>query len=282
MRGHETFGRARWILCGGLGALGVAGAIAGCSDGSQIQAVDDLGSDLATGVGADARDTHAPVDTATSAETLAETASETVTETTTGTSGDATPTDSAPPLDTAPGDVSKPSDIEVVETTVAPETEAETTPAETEVLPVGGEDCTDPPLLIDDDHDGHYDTFADVGALSHLRDDYDALACGITDPKLNGDAKADAVWRFVAPADGEYRISLLSDTNIDLILYVFDAAACGTTCLAFDDRGGAADIDSLTLTLTKDQAVSIVVDGKAAWHAGAYIVDVFACGASCD
>ena len=278
--GHERHGRARrnlgaWGAWGAwLGAVGAFGAIVGCSDGSQIQTVDDLGSDIA----ADARDTHAPADTTTSAETVA-TSAETV--------ADSTPADSAPPLDTSPSEVSKPSDVEVAdevdETTVPPETVvADTMPAETEVLPVGGEDCTDPPLLTDDDHDGHYDIFADVGALSHLRDDYDALACGITDTKLNGDAKADAVWRFVAPSDGEYRVSLLSDTNIDLILYVFDAAACGTTCLAFDDHGGAADIDSLVLTLTKDQAVSIVVDGKAAWHAGAYIVDVFACGASCD
>lgn len=144
-----------------------------------------------------------------------------------------------------------------------------------------GDDCAHPHALADDDHDRHYDALGDIGAAAGLADDLDARACDLDDARVNGEGKADEVWRFTAPGAGDYRVSVLADTNIDVHFYLLDAATC-TTCLGADDTGGVGDIDSRVVTLAAGDAIAIVIDGKRSAHAGAYIVDVYACEGACE
>ncbi|MFO0749780.1 MAG: hypothetical protein U1F43_29530 [Myxococcota bacterium] len=213
-------------------------------------ASDATAADSATG-GTDA-DTATPDDTVTPADTV--------------TSAD---TSVAPDTTVAPD--SSPADTTVADTAVAPDTSQ----------PKAGESCDNAVALADGDGDHHFDALGSVGATSGLADDYDATACGETSASTTGAGQRDEVWRFVAPTSGEYVVSALADTNIDVILYVFADGACGSECKDFDDSGGVADIDELRLTLAAGDVIDVVVDGKASAHAGSYLVDVYDCGGTC-
>ncbi|MFT7626122.1 MAG: hypothetical protein ACI9WU_005315, partial [Myxococcota bacterium] len=75
-----------------------------------------------------------------------------------------------------------------------------------------------------------------------------------------GAGSRDEAYRFEAPADGEYEVTL--DAQFDSALYaVTDCDAVGTSCLAADEIAGNPSLETLTLTLTAGQVVFVVVDG---------------------
>lgn len=163
----------------------------------------------------------------------------------------------------------------------APPTETDAAPPDADPPGPEGDDCARPHALADPDQDRHWDALGDIGAAAGLADDLDGRVCDLDDPQVNGEGKVDEVWRFVAPGTGSYLVSVLSDTNIDVHFYVLDAATCGA-CLGASDTAGAADIDRLVVDLAAGDAVAIVVDGKRSAHAGAYIIDVYACEGVCE
>lgn len=257
---------ALWVVCSSALVLGA------CSEDAPGGQGEDAGADALFDPGDGAvADTRAAPDTV-AADTTGPIDARGTAEPDTALPADAAPdtadTADARPADTAPSD------------SAGADGASEDAVSDAQIAPPTGDGCADPRVLVDPDHDGHYDEVGDVGADAGLTDGLDATACGLTDPASNGAGKEDEVWRFTAPRAGEYQVSVLADTNIDVFFYVLDGAKCDV-CLASNDSGGAADIDQAFLTLAAGQVIAIVVDGKANAHAGAYIVDVYDCEGDC-
>jgi hypothetical protein len=83
-------------------------------------------------------------------------------------------------------------------------------------------------------------------------DDNEPVGCGLS---LGA---SDTTVEFTAPADGDYTFDTFG-SSFDTILYALDA--CGGTELACNDDAGFLRQSELTLTLTADETVILVVDG---------------------
>ena len=80
------------------------------------------------------------------------------------------------------------------------------------------------------------------------------------DPSCGLGGSEDYGYLFTAPADGMYTFDT-NGTGHDTVLHVIDGAVCGGMELDCDDDGGIGLQSEITLMLTQDQQVVVMVDG---------------------
>jgi|GEM_PF-1416032 len=123
------------------------------------------------------------------------------------------------------------------------------------VPPPPGDTCADPGVLPYNAGSGVF-----VGDTTTFANDYDASGCN--SPTFDGGGSYDAIHQFTAGSAGDYTFELTSNTQFDGILYILAGPDCNgaAACLGYDDvitDGG----ESVTVTLTDNEVVWVVVDG---------------------
>ncbi len=127
----------------------------------------------------------------------------------------------------------------------------------------------------------------DIGPASGMTAAVSAAAC---DAFVTGGSAPDAVWRFAAPSDDVYEVTVTPQASgVDLMLYAFDEESCTTGCVAFADEGHADATDGverIELTTTAAQVFYLVVDAWGPTYGGPFTLSVDTvcasqCGSTC-
>lgn len=172
--------------------------------------------------------------------------------------------------DTVPADTHDTNDTAAADTTPT-DVAADTNETDTRIG--SGTSCLDPhviaipspwtaPIQVSGDTRGKGDDHATTSGL-----------CGDMDWD-EGEGAADEAWSFRAPSTGIYRLELRSTAGADVGFYALRSCVTGPSterCLGgmdWSDNGPWVDV--ITLRLTADQPVELIVDGWKPGYEGAY------------